>query len=159
MLKIPLWLKVKAATADSVADAGGNKVCAAASSRIDRHATFSDYANDAEIKRVIPLDTAIEIDAFNMRAGKPPRLIALAAAELGLFLAQAPRVEADRGDVVSLCAITRESAEAIAHFSEALSDGDISPDEARVLRRDLADAIAAFAAADARLKLIEGGGA
>jgi betaine-aldehyde dehydrogenase len=65
-MRFPLWLKVKAATIEAIREAGGNKVCAAAVTRIDRVATFSDYGNEAEIKRVIPLDTAVEWVGFGV---------------------------------------------------------------------------------------------
>ena len=154
---IPLWLKVKAVTGEAINDAGGNKVCAATASRIDRHATFSDYANPNEIKRVIPLDTAIELDAFNLRAGKPARHIELAAAELGFFLARAPEADPEASDVAGLCRISQESADAISALSRAMADGTITPGEARKVRRDIIDAQAAFAALDARLARIEEG--
>ncbi|WP_127142866.1 phage regulatory CII family protein [Pelagibacterium montanilacus] len=152
-MKIPLWLKVKAATAESITDAGGNKVCAAAVTRIDRVATFSDYANDAEIKRVIALDTAVELDAFNMRAGRAPRLIALAARELDHFLVPMPR--AGKGSAL----LTRLSAEAMRKVSQVFADlgaalendGYISLAEDEQLHEAIAEAHAVLAALDEQI--------
>lgn len=155
-MKIPLWLTVKATTAEAIRDAGGNKVCAAAVTRIDRVATFSDYANEAEFKRVIPLDTAIELDAFNMRAGRAPRFTALAAEQLGFFLARSPRAGDAACDVSALCRVAKESAEAISAMSEAMADGVIMPGEARSVITEIEEAEAAFASFKARLKAIAG---
>jgi hypothetical protein len=158
-MRFPLWLKVKAATIEAIREAGGNKVCAAAVTRIDRVATFSDYGNEAEIKRVIPLDTAVELDAFNMRAGRAPRLIGLAAAELGYFLARAPQAAAAPCDVTGLCRVAKESADAISAMSAAMTDGEITALEARTVLKEIEDAQAAFASLTARLLKVAGEGA
>jgi hypothetical protein len=150
---IPLWLKVKAATGEAVNDAGGNKVCAAAASRIDRHATFSDYANPNEIKRVIPLDTAIELDAFNLRAGKPARHIELAAAELGQMLVALP--VQGKGSVP----LARVSAQAMHKTAKVFSDlgaalendGTIDLTEDELLHADIVEAIRVLHALDEQI--------
>lgn len=132
-MKFPLWLKVKAATARAIADAGGNKVCAAAVTRIERVATFSDYANEAEIKRVIPLDTAIELDAFNSRAGKPPQLIALAAAELGHVLIRLPQASGMNCIIEGSGELATRLGQVMAEVGAALADGEIDAREARAI--------------------------
>lgn len=127
---IPLWLKVKAVTAEVISDLGGNKVCAAAASRIERHATFSDYANPNEIKRVIPLDTAIELDAFNLRSGKPARMIELAAAELGCVLIKLPDGHGIETVIEGSGQLAAKLGAIMTEVGAALADGKIDAAEA-----------------------------
>jgi hypothetical protein len=156
-MTVPLWLAVKQVTADSVADAQGNKVCAAISTRITRPATFSDYTDLVDLQRVIPLDVAIELDQHGLRTGNPPRHALFVAETLGFLLVPHPRGLLVDCDMSALCKISTESAEAIATFAQARADGVTTPDEAKLVRQKIADAQTAFAELDARMARIESG--
>lgn len=137
--------------------AGGNLACSTIS-RIDRVATFSDYVNVEIDNRSVPLDVAIDVDAYNMtRAAGRPWLIEAAAKILGFLLVPAPTGKMAQCDVKALCDISTESAEAIAAFGMARADNVVTPEEARQVRAKIRDAQIAFAALDARLAVVESG--
>ncbi|HWV19504.1 MAG TPA: phage regulatory CII family protein [Devosia sp.] len=152
---MPVWMRVKPATARASDDAGGDKVLAAVSSRINHSARFSEYASFEHPNRVVPLDAAIEVDRFALNQGKPPRHGNLFAEELGMLLVPRPQGDLNDCDMAALCKISTESAEAIAAFAAARADGVTTPDEAAMVRQKIADAQVAFAELDERLRLIE----
>lgn len=155
---MPLWIRVKQATAQASDDAGGDKVLAAVSTRITHSARFSEYASLNQINRVVPLDAAIEVDRHNLSKGRAPRFVALAARELGLVITAQPVAGPVECSISALCSIVQEHAEAVGAISEAMADGKITTEEAMALRIKLADAQSALAAFDGQLARIENGG-
>lgn len=152
---MPVWTRVKPATARASDDAGGDKVLAAVASRINHSARFSEYASFEHPNRVVPLDAAIEIDRFALSRGRSAQHANLFAEELGMLLVPRPQGDMSDCDMAALCKISTESAEAIAAFAEARADGVTTPEEAAMVRRKIADAQVAFAELDERLRLIE----
>ena len=151
---MPVWVRVKPATARASDDAGGDKVLAAVTSRIKHSARFSEYASFEQPNRVVPLDAAIEIDRFALSQGRAPQHALLLVEELGMLLVPRPQGSMDDCDMQALCKISTESAEAVAAFASARADGVTTPDEAKMVRQKISDAQTAFAELDARLKLV-----
>lgn len=122
----------------AVVEAGGQENCANISSRIRRPAAFSDYANLAVEERHIPLDVAVELDAFNGNG----RLIRAAAGLLGFVLVRLPEVA--RG-VTHLGRVTaqamKECSDVFSRLAEALDDGHIDDAEMAGLEREIDEAI------------------
>ena len=159
-LNLPLWIKVKAATGEAIDDAKGNKVCAAVCTRIDRAATFSDYANPTEIKRVIPLDAAIEVDQHNLSNGHRPRHIELAAHQINHLLVPMPCAALDGRPLGKVTAAAlKETSEVFVALGAALEDEQISGDESTRLAAEIDDAMAKLAALKLQIASEAEGGA
>ena len=137
----------------AIAEAGGQENAANVSSRIKRHSAFSEYANPAVTERVMPIDVAVELDAFNGNA----RIVTAMARQLGFVVVPAPHVALATCEVSALCKLATESAEAIAEFGKARADGTITPEEARQVRQQLHEMFVAGLELDARLALVEHG--
>lgn len=159
-VSLPLWIEVKAVTGEAIDDAKGNKVCAAVCTRIDRAATFSDYANPTEIKRVIPLDAAIEVDQHNLSNGHRPRHIELAARQINHLLVPIPAV-ALGGSVLGkvTAAALKETSEVFVALGAALEDDQISKCENKHLAAEIDDAMAKLAALKLQIAAEAKGGA
>lgn len=154
---MPVWMRVKPATARASDDAGGDKVLAAVASRITHSARFSEYASFEHPNRVVPFDAAVEVDRFALSQGRAPHHALLIAEELGMLLVPRPQGSMGDCDMAALCKISTESAEAIAAFAAARADGVTTGEEAKLVRQKIVDAQTAFAELDARLKHIESG--
>lgn len=159
-VSLPLWIEIKAVTGQAVDDAKGNKVCAAVCTRIDRAATFSDYANLTEIKRVIPLDAAIEIDRHNVSNGHRPRHIELAARALDHLLVAIPSAALGNRPLGKVTAAAlKETSDVFVALGAALEDDRVSTTECQQMTAEIDDAMAKLAAL--RLQIAaeaEGGG-
>ena len=151
---MPVWMRVKPATARASDDVGGDKVLAAVTSRIKHSARFSEYASFEQPNRVVPLDAAIEIDRYSLSQGRAPQHGNLLAEELGMLLVPRPFGNLSDCDMAALCKISTESAEAIAAFAAARADGVTTPEEAAQVRQKIADAQTAFAELDERLRQV-----
>lgn len=123
--------------------AGGNKACAFIS-RIQRLATFSDYISIALEDRAVPLDVAIDIDAYNLSRGGEPWLLRAAAELIGHFIIKAPVIGAAGSTLDGLLQSAKETTEAIAAGWAAHADGLITPDEGAELCREIDEAVVAF---------------
>jgi hypothetical protein len=147
---------LKAVTAIAVKEAGGQENCAAVSGRIKRAAAFSDYANPEHPERVIPLDVAVELDAFNRNG----RLIRAAARLVGFDLIPLPSARMERTASSALLRMVKENSEATGAAADcaALLDVGKSPSAAQRMTalRELDEASEAILAMRARL-MPEGG--
>ena len=129
--------------------AGGNLACSTIS-RIDRVATFSDYINPEIPNRAVPLDVAIDVDAYNLsRPGGRAWLVEAAARLLGFELVRRPTIAARAAQVDGLIRTARESAEAIAAGWDALADHAVTPAERADINRQFDEAVVAFLEAKA----------
>lgn len=137
----------------AIAQAGGQENAANVSSRIKRHSAFSEYANPEVAERVMPIDVAVEIDAFNGNA----LIVSAMARQLGYVVVAAPGVAHATSDIMALCKIATESGEAVAAFGQARADGVITVAEAKTVRQQLHEAVVAFLELDARLAQVEAG--
>lgn len=150
-LAIPFWVPVKDATARTSDDLGGDKVLVAVSTRISSHQFFSYYSSNKHVNRVVPFDTAIELDKYNLAHGGEARHFVLAARELGFLPVRIPQ---GRGPAKVLEASGRSAQDMGAMMMElgqALADGKLSgPERAaihekiRLLQVDLAELDAAI---------------
>lgn len=136
----------------AIAEAGGQENCANVSGRIRRHSAFSEYANIDVAERVMPIDVAVEIDAFNNNA----RIVSAMARQLGHVVVKAPAAALATCDVTALCRLATESAEAVAEFGRARADGVLTAIEARAVRRQLHDLVVVALELDGRLALVDG---
>lgn len=123
----------------AVVEAGGQENCANVSGRIKRAAAFSDYANPSLDDRHIPLDVAVELDAFNGNG----RILRAAAALLGFVLVRLPEVGSafDKLGRISAQAM-KECAEVFTHLAQVLDDGEVKPEELPEFEREVDEAIA-----------------
>jgi hypothetical protein len=139
-LKVIVGLAVKLA--------GGQENAVNVTSRIQRHATFSDYGNTRLPDRHVPIDVAVEIDQFN---GKP--LVVKAMAQLlGFWLTPIPSVAVTGSSMGALCCVAKEAGEAIAAISEFVdAGGTMEADRKKKVVREVDDAIEALLAVRARL--------
>lgn len=139
-LKVIVGLAVKLA--------GGQENAVNVTSRIQRHATFSDYGNTRLPDRHVPIDVAVEIDQFN---GKP--LIVRKMAELlGFWLTPIPSVEVSGSTMGALCRVAKEAGEAIAAISEFVdAGGTMESDRVKKVVSEVDDAIEALLAVRSRL--------
>lgn len=136
--------------------AGGNLACSTIS-RIDRVATFSDYVNLEIENRAVPLDVAIDVDAYNLsRPGGRAWLIEAAARFLGFELVRRPAVGAQAAQVDGLIRSAKESAEAISAGWEALADSVVTAKERDEINRQFDQAVVAFLEAKAAFNAGEG---
>ncbi|HEV7344175.1 MAG TPA: phage regulatory CII family protein [Devosia sp.] len=152
-LPIPFWVLVKDATARTSDDLHGDKVLVAVSTRISSHQFFSYYSSIKHVNRVVPFDTAIELDKYNLAHGGQARHFELAARELGYLPV---RIPTGRGPAKVMEASGRSAQEMGAlmmELGQSLSDGKLSgPERAiiheriRHLQVDLAELDAAVAA-------------
>ena len=137
--------------------AGGQENAVNVSSRITRHATFSDYGNTLLLERQCPIDVAVEIDQFNGR----PLIIRKAAELLGYALVPLPGDKAAGSSVGALCRVTKETSEALAAISDYVDNGGTpKPDMVRKTCSEIDDAVEALLAVRHRLAppaTIEGG--
>lgn len=106
------------------------------------------YLSDAE---------GAELHAADLE-GLPPlvrRPIVEALAEtLGCTLADLPDAEAPLSDVRMLATTARESGEVVAAYGDALADGSLTADEARVVEGRCDLALAAFASLRLRMRAV-----
>ncbi len=153
----PLWVLVKQATGATVDDLEGNKLARGATARDVKETYWSYYRDVGNKKYVVAFDAALEVDKLNLKLGGRAHHLELGADFLGFTLVPKSAVEAASCDMTALCAISTESAEAIAAFSAARADHVTTAEEARFVREKIRDAKAAFAALDAHLARIERG--
>jgi len=137
---LPLWIRAKQATSCAVEAAGGQKVLAAVATRVTHSPRFSEYASLESLPiKVIPWDTAVEVDKYLLSIGKPAYHAQLAAAELGLLLVRVPQ---GRGPAQVLEASGRSAQEMGAlmmELGQALSDGELSGPEQAVIHDRIRD--------------------
>lgn len=123
----------------AVVEAGGQENCANVSGRIKRAAAFSDYANAALDDRHIPLDVAVELDAFNGNG----RILRSAAALLGFVLVKLPEVGASFQKLGRLSAqAMKECSDVFSRLADVLDDGEVKPEELPEFEREVDEAIA-----------------
>lgn len=142
---------LKARVGMAVKLAGGQDNAANVSARIDRPATFSDYANPSVGNRHVPIDVAVEIDQFNGQ----PLIVGAAARMLGYELVHLPGTSRS---MTALALSIKEGAEAIAAISEMIDEGARTPgpDRERIVR-EIDEAVRAFL--EARARVLDMGGA
>lgn len=146
MLKSMFRTELKGVVKLAVVEAGGQENCANVSSRIKRAAAFSDYANPAHDDRHIPLDVALELDAFNGNG----RILKAAVAMLGFVMVRLPDVMLSGSKLGRVTAqAMKECSDVFSDMGEMLEDGKVTPRELAVFERDADEAIAMLA----RLKL------
>lgn len=116
----------------AVVEAGGQENCANVSARIKRAAAFSDYANPAIEDRHLPIDVALELDAFNGNG----RIVGAMARALGFLLIRVPQ---GRGPAKVMEASGRSAQEMGAlmmELGQALADGHLDgPERAAIHER------------------------
>lgn len=123
----------------AVVEAGGQENCANVSGRIKRAAAFSDYANPALEDRHIPLDVALELDAFNGNG----RILKAAVAMLGYVMVRLPDVALGGSKLGRVTAqAMKECADVFSDMGQMLEDGKITPAELAVFEKDADEAIA-----------------
>ncbi len=146
---------IKALTRVAVDRAGGQENCANVSGRIDRPATFSDYANPALPNKVIALDAAVELDAFNGDAAH----VRWAAARLGYELRRSASAPACDGTLLTRAGVAlKECADVISAIAGGLADGTLCADDARRIARESREALPLLQAViDAAEAMIAGG--
>lgn len=110
---------IKAKVGLAVKLAGGQENAANVTTRIARHATFSEYGNARLVDRHVPIDVAIEIDQFNGR----PMIIAHAAALLGFKLVSLPSARIAGSEMGALVRLIKEAGEALTAISDRMSVG------------------------------------
>jgi|EndMetStandDraft_5_1072996.scaffolds.fasta_scaffold88604_3 hypothetical protein len=143
---------IKVQVGKAVKLAGGQENAANVSDRIDRPATFSDYANTALMNRQAPVDVAVEIDQFN---GKP-LITAFMARMLGYVLVSLPGSRKAASTMGALAVSIREGAEAIAAISEVVDLGHKPSrrDRDRIVH-EIDEAIESFLEARERIQRME----
>lgn len=150
-LDIPFWVAVKAATADTSDDLGGDKVLAAINTRIRHSQYFSYYSDTQNLKYFTAFDTAIELDKYNLEHGGQARHFELAARELGFLPVRLP---VGRGSA-RILEVSGKSAQDMGammmELGQALADGKLTgPERAAIhekirhLQVDLAELDAAI---------------
>ncbi len=123
----------------AVVEAGGQENCANVSGRIRRAAAFSDYANAALDDRHIPLDVAVEIDAFNGNG----RILKAAAALLGFVLFRLPEVALNGASLGKLTGkAMKECADVFSRLGDMMDDDRITHCELPGFEREVDEAIA-----------------
>lgn len=123
----------------AVVEAGGQENCANVSGRIKRAAAFSDYANPTLEDRHIPLDVALELDAFNGNG----RILKAAVAMLGYVMVRLPDVTLCGSKLGRVTArAMKECADVFSDMGQMLEDGRITPKELAVFEKDADEAIA-----------------
>lgn len=123
----------------AVVEAGGQENCANVSGRIRRAAAFSDYANPAIEERHIPLDVAVELDAFNGNG----RILRAAAALLGFVLVRLPEVAHGSSRLGRVTAqAMKECGDVFSRLGAVLEDEKISATELPEVEREVDEAIA-----------------
>lgn len=130
--------EIKGVVKLAIVEAGGQENCANVSGRIKRAAAFSDYANPAIDDRHIPLDVALEIDAFNGNG----RIIRAAARMLGFVLVRLPDavLNGSRLGRVGAQAL-KETSDVFASLGEALDDNVLTADELPNFEQQVDEAI------------------
>ncbi|MET3925576.1 phage regulatory CII family protein [Devosia sp. 2618] len=139
----------------AVVEAGGQENCANVSGRIVRAAAFSDYANPVVDDRHIPLDVAVELDAFNGNG----RIIKAAARMLGFVLVRLPEVINSGTKLGRVTAqAMKECADVFSRLGEVLDDGVITEDELPDFEREVEEAIVKLLALkmQARAEVVHG---
>lgn len=107
---------------------------------------FGDLSTD----QWVPLDVAADLDSL---AGEP--VITRALAEMLGFDLVSARGGVEMASVTQhLAGIARESGDVLSSFAQAVADGRITPAEAMVIERDLADLDAQVQAARATCRAI-----
>jgi hypothetical protein len=118
---------LKVAVGMAIKLAGGQVNAANVSGRIDRPATFSDYANTTMMDRAMPVDVAVEVDQFN---GKP-LILAKMAGMLGFKLVSLPGRQLSASPMGALHRSIKEAGEAIAAIIEVEGYGGKPKPDAR----------------------------
>lgn len=138
MLSAMFRREIKGVVKLAVVEAGGQENCANVSTRIRRAAAFSDYANPALDDRHIPLDVAIELDAFNGNG----RILRAAARCLGFVLVRLPEVALTGTRLGRITAqAMKECSDVFSRLGEALDDGEITPIELAQIDREIDEAV------------------
>lgn len=144
-------LQLKAATHLMVREAGGQEACAMASDRIERHQSFSDYADRKKLDKFICIDTVAEIERF---AGQP--IVTRTLAELsGHVLIPLPVVPGSAAKIDLITAKAVQSfGQMLAELAEAKADGAITPDEAKELHPQIAELITKLVKLDRQIEAV-----
>jgi hypothetical protein len=138
MLSAMFRRELKGVVKLAVVEAGGQENCANVSGRIHRPAAFSDYANPAIDERHIPLDVAVELDAFNGNG----RIIGAAARALGYVLVQLPEIAKAGSRLGRVTAqAMKECADVFAQLGTVLEDDRITRAEVVTVEREIDEAI------------------
>ena len=110
----------------AITEAGGQENAANVSGRIKRHSAFSEYANADVADRVMPIDVAIELDAFNGNG----RIVGAMARMLGFVLVRLPQVALSGTRLGRLTGqAMKETADVFATLGDALDDLELTPAE------------------------------
>lgn len=137
MLSHTFRTELKGVVKLAVVEAGGQENCANVSQRIKRPAAFSDYANSAIDDRHLPVDVAIELDAFNGNG----RIVGAMARLLGYMLVKLPQVVSSGTRLGRLTGqAMKETADVFATLGDALDDHELSPAELANLETQIDEA-------------------
>jgi len=129
--------------------AGGQENAVNVSGRIKRPTAFSEYGNPKEPDRHIPIDVAIEIDAFNPE----PLITAAMAEQLGFGLVSLPGTRLRGSPMGALALAIKEAAESIAAVSDVTATGaELNPRRRDKAIKELRESVAASLEAIARLE-------
>jgi len=140
---------LKLSVHEAIRLAGGQENAVNVSGRIKRPTAFSEYGNPKEPDRHIPIDVAIEIDAFNPE----PVITAAMAGALGYGLVSLPSAKVRGSEMGALARSIKEAAESISALSEAMSYGGKPRAEVRAKAiKELRESVAASLEAIARLE-------
>lgn len=122
----------------AVVEAGGQENCANVSGRIRRAAAFSDYANPALDDRHIPLDVAVELDAFNGNG----RILRAAAGLIGCVLVRLPEIALSGSRLGRVTAqAMKECAEVFSTLADVLDDGKVTSAELVDFEKEVDEAV------------------
>ena len=146
---MPLWIRVKQATAAASDAANGDKVLAAVTTRITHSTRFSEYASLTYPNRVVPFDAAIEVDKHALSMGKGPQHLELAARELGFLLVRVPQ---GRGSARVLEASGRSAQDmgaVMMELGQALADGKLTGSEKSAIHEKIRHLMVDLAELDA----------
>ncbi len=143
------YMAIKAAMRSLVRKCGGPHA-AADLTRSDA-ARLSRYGAAHEAMHA-PVDVLADLEA----EAKSPDVTRVLADLSGFLLVPKPQVGGEMLDAMALGRLAREQGEALAAFGDALADGEVRPEEAAKLRKEVMDAMAELARLDVALKDLAG---
>lgn len=122
----------------AVRTAGGQENAVNVTTRINRPAAFSDYANKDLDNRQCPIDVALELDQFNPE----PLILRTMARMAGHALVQLPRVAGGRLRLDRIVGqAMKETADVFARYGQMLDDGVLDAVEGPQFDREIDEAI------------------
>lgn len=145
------YLRLKTSFSDLVAQSGSGRILARELGRA-RHQVFSEWGSKSMMERFPPLDVVADLEA---KCGAPVMTETLADLS-GYLLVEMPKADPTI-DGLSLADIARKTGELIAEIADALADGEVTPDEARKLRKINRECLSMLAAIGIALDVLASG--